>query len=142
MSRGKVWTEEASEELRRRYSDEKNEVLAREMGYAIRTIERRAAQMGLHKSAGFMESTRLAASRAGVEWFEYMRASGQKIRKRSYGGKHWEKGHRWDEATEQKRVEALRERSWQERRRLMHGLMPLTGWKMKVYKRFVDDLEK
>ena len=137
--RGKKWTEEASEELRRRYADEKNEVLSREMGYAMRTIERRAAMMGLRKSDAFMRKTQLAASRAGLEWFEYMRASGQKIRTQSYGGRQFKKGHRFEGEIEERRVAALRELSWQERRRLMHGMMPMTGWKMKVVRKLEEE---
>lgn len=136
MSRGKKWDPSCDDVLRERYADTENAVLARESGYGLRTIERHAAKLGLKKSAALMEKTRDRATREAARWYEYMRVTGQKVKKKGVGGRPFEKGHRFEGEVEAKRVTAIRNRAWDERRRLMHGITRRTKWRM------VDDYEK
>lgn len=135
--RGKAWTPEMDRYLMERYADTENKVLAEETGYGIRTIRSHALKLGLEKSRELMRRTQLRASRAGSMAIEYMKITGAKRkRKVRLGGRPFQKGHHWDEETERKRVEAIRETAWQERRRMMHGMVRKTGWKM------VNDFDK
>lgn len=130
MSRGKKWDPSVDELLREKYPDTRNEDLANETGYGIRTLERHARMLGLNKSAEFVSDMQRKASIEGVRWFEYMRITGQKVKKKAVGGKQWEKGHRFEGEIEEKRVKALRDRVWDERRRMMHGMKRRTKWRM------------
>lgn len=130
MSRGKKWDPAVDAVLRERYADTKNEVLVRDLGYGLRTIERHARMLGLNKSVDFVADVQKRASLEGARWFEYMRITGQKVKKKAVGGKQFEKGHRFDDAVEEKRVKALRDRANDERRRMMHGMMRKTKWRM------------
>lgn len=130
MSRGKKWDQAVDAVLLERYADTKNEVLARETGYGMRTIERHARKLGLRKSPAFVAEVQWRASREGVRWCEYMRITGQKVKKKAVGGKQWEKGHRFEGEIEEKRLKALRDRVWDERRRMMHGMARKTKWRM------------
>ena len=110
--------------LRERYADEKNGVLAAELGVSVRRVERWAQRMGLRKSASFR---RRCASEGGIEgkkvglekaWFK--------------GDAPWrfKKGHRWDVELEEKRIRALQELAAEERRRMRRGEPTVTGWRM------------
>lgn len=119
--------------LQERYADEENGVLAKELGVGVRTVERHASKLGLRKSAEFMAGTQWRASREALRWYEYMRITGQKVKRNGCPGGPFEKGHKLDEATENKRVTALQERSWEDRKRIIHGIKPIAKWKYKKY---------
>ena len=127
-----VWKDWMDSVLLERYADEENAVLVKYLGVGLRTLERHAAKLGVKKSQEFMERRQRLASRGAVRWVEYMKVTGQKIRK-SPGGRRFEKGHRFDEETEARRVKAIRDRAWDERVRLIRGWTRKTGWKMVDY---------
>ena len=133
MSKGKRWVPEMDEWLRENYSDRENRELSRESGYATRTLERHAARLGLRKSEEFIREKQRRASREAIRWYEYMRVTGRKVKKKAPGGRQFGKGFRWDEETERKRVDAIRERSWQDRKRIIHGIKPIAKWKYKIF---------
>lgn len=135
MSRGKKWEPWMDQVLNERYADESNAELCRILGVALRTVERHASALGLKKSEEHWRRHQQEASKGAKRWFEWMKLTGQKIKRRP-GGKRFEKGHRWDAETEEKRVNAIRDRAWDERRRLMHGWQRKTRWRM------VDDFKK
>lgn len=116
-------------EMETRYADTENRVLARELGVSVRTVERWAAKLGLRKSEAFRRRVQAEAVKGAVRWVEWMQLTGQKIRK-SPGGKPFEKGHRFEEAIEKKRIKAIRDRAWDERVRMMHGWRRKTRWNM------------
>ena len=126
MGRWERWMDEVVLE---RYADELNSVLCEELGVGLRTLERHAAKLGVRKSQEFVERRQRLASQGAVRWVEYMKITGQKIRK-SPGGRRFEKGHRFPEEIEAKRVKAIRDRAWDERVRLIRGWTRKTGWKM------------
>lgn len=132
MSRGKQWTSEMDEVLRARYADTKNSVLAAEYGYGIRTITRHGTILGLGKSEAFLESVWREGVRESARWCEYMRITGQKMKRRP-GGRPWEKGHRFEGEIEERRVKALRDRSADERLRILRGWTRKTRWPMVDY---------
>lgn len=117
-------TEAQERLLRERYAEEKNGVLAAELGVSVRSVERWAQRMGLRKSASFRSR---CASEGGIE--------GKKVgleRAWFKGDAPWrfKKGHRWDAETEERRVAALRERGMDERRRIRTGQERKTRWRM------------
>ena len=130
--RGKPWTAEMDAVLRERYANTKNSELAREYGYGIRTITRHGMLLGLEKSPELLESIWQEGVRESARWCEYMRITGQKVRKR-LGGRPFEKGHRFEGDVEERRVKALRDRSEDERRRIIHGWQRKTRWPMVDY---------
>lgn len=127
MSRGKHWEPWMDAVLEERFSDTKNEVLARELGVAWRTVKRHANLLGLKKSDAFLSECGKEGSRGSVRWLEYMRITGQKVKKRQ-GGRPFQKGHRFEGEVEERRVKALRDRAWDERVREIRGWRKMTKW--------------
>ena len=123
---------EAEALLRKRYSEEKNAVLAAELGVSARTVARWAAKLGLKKSEEFMARCRFDAEMV-VEW---MRLCGKKVGGvpkgyRANPAGEFKKGQRaFSGALEEKRVKALRERGMDERRRMRAGQERKTRWRM------------
>lgn len=130
--RGKPWTVEMDAVLRERYATTKNSDLAREYGYGLRTITRHGTLLGLEKSPELLESIWREGVRESARWCEYMRITGQKVVKRP-GGRPFEKGHRFEGEVEERRVKALRDRSEDERRRIINGWQRKTRWPMVDY---------
>lgn len=106
MSRGKQWTPKMDEILLRWYADEESTKLAAQFGYGVRTIERHAEHLGLKKSPELLRRVAKKGSDAATARLMRMRASGVKVHKR-FGGHGFEKGHRWDPETEERRRQAL-----------------------------------
>ena len=130
--RGKKWDKKIDKILIERYPNEKNSILSKELGYGIRTIERHAKMLGLHKSKEFLSETQLKASMEGARWFEYMRITGQKVRINNSNGKRFEKGRIPDPETEKKRIAAIRATAWNDRKRIICGLPPKTKWHFSI----------
>lgn len=121
------WEDWMDAVLLERFADTKNGVLARELGVAVRTVKRHATLLGLAKSAEFMRECGRVGSEGAKRWLEYMRITGQKVRKRP-GGRPFEKGHRFEGEVEERRVRAIRERAWDERVREIRGWRRMTRW--------------
>lgn len=130
--RGKKWESNLDDVLIERYPNESNQSLAKELGYGVRTIERHAKMLGVMKSEEYMQMTQYRASMEGVRWFEYMRITGQKIRKGNCNGKRFKKGRIPEPEIEKKRIAAIRARAWEDRKRIIHGLPPRSRWKWKL----------
>lgn len=130
-----MWEEWMDRVLLERYADCENRVLCQELGVSVRTLERHAARLGVRKSDEHMKWVQSEGVDGARRWIEWMKLTGQKIRKRP-GGKRFEKGHRFSPEVEEKRVKAIQARAWDERVRLMHGWRRATKWNM------VDDFEK
>ena len=130
--RGKKWNKEIDKVLTERYPNEKNSILSKELGYGIRTIERHAKMLCLHKSKEFLSEIQIKASMEGARWFEYMRITGQKVRINNSNGKRFEKGRTPDPETEKKRIAAIRATAWNDRKRIIHGLPPKTKWHFNI----------
>lgn len=111
--------------LRERYADEKNPVLAKELGISVRTLQRRAKELGLQKSEKFMRMCRWDALMV-VEW---MRLCGKKVRSGGASPGGFKPGHRFSPEVEAKRIQALRDAAWDERKREIRGEPPKRGWK-------------
>ena len=113
-----------------RYADTANAVLAAELGVGLRTLVRWASKMGLRKSDAFLREV----SRKGLMEIEYRRLCGERVGGFRKGDGHkgtagsFRKGHRFEREIEEKRVKALRERAWDERRRALHGMEAKTRW--------------
>ena len=75
----KKWNESINQILIEKYANIKNEELAKEFGYSLRTIERHARMLGLRKSKEFMRQTQLEASRKGTLELEYRSIVGKLI---------------------------------------------------------------
>lgn len=133
MARGVQWKAEWDAVLRERFAEERNEVLARELGCGERTLVRHARALGLEKSAAFLERMRERSKAGAARWYEYMRITGQKVGNHGAPGRKFEKGHRFDGEVEAKRVKAIRDRAWDERVRLIRGFARKTGWRMVDY---------
>lgn len=131
--RGKVWELWMDAWLCENYADRENRELAAESGYGLRTIERHAGLLGLRKSAEFIREHQRQATADSKRWYEYMRITGQKVKNSGCSGRRFGKGFRWDEATEAKRVAALQARSWEDRKRIIHGIKPIAKWKYKKF---------
>lgn len=128
-----MWTEEKDAVLVSRYADEKNADLARELGCGVRTVERHARKLGLEKSDAFRMRARERAKAGALMWYEYMRITGQKVGNHGAPGRKFEKGHRFSEEIEAKRVKAIRDRAWDERVRIIRGFTRKTRWPMVDY---------
>lgn len=131
--RGRKWQEEWDDVLRKEYASELNEVLARRLGCGVRTLERHARALGLEKGEELKAKAKELAGDGYRRWCEYMRITGQKIRRSGVCGKPFEKGHRFDGEVEAKRIQAIRDRAWDERVRIIRGITRKTGWKMLDY---------
>lgn len=131
--RGRKWEPEWDAILVERFPETLNSVLARELGCGVRTLERHARRLGLEKSAAFKERSKEWSANGYRRYCEYMRITGQKMVKRGVCGKPFEKGHRFSAEIEAKRVQAIRDRAWDERVRIIHGVSRKTGWKMVDY---------
>lgn len=133
MGRGVKWTAEMDAVMRERFCDERNEVLARELGCGVRTLERHARLLGLEKSEAFMARSRERSKACALRWYEYMRITGQKVGNHGAPGRKFEKGHHFDAGTEARRVKAIRDRAWDERVRIIRGFTRKTRWQMVDY---------
>lgn len=102
------WTEDKNRVLLEKYADEESAALADELGCSVRTVQRMAARLGLRKSLALLSKVGKKASDAATEWIRREKAAGKKIVKR-YNGCGFEKGHKWDEETEKKRQDAVKE---------------------------------
>lgn len=128
-----VWASWMDAYLEEHYADERNADLCRALGVSDRTLHRNARRLGLVKSDAFRERVK-AWAKAGCERrCEYMRITGQKQKRTKVCGKPFEKGHRFSPEVEEKRVRAIRDRAWDERVRIIHGVARKTGWKMVDY---------
>lgn len=107
------WKEEMDQVLLERYADEESAVLADELGCSVRTVQRMAARLGLRKSPDMLSRVGKKASDAATEWIRREKAAGKKIVKR-YNGCGFEKGHKWDEETERRRLDAVKD-GWAKR---------------------------
>ena len=128
IMRGRVWDSKVDDILRERYTDESNTKLAEELGYSLRTIERHAAVLGLHKSEEYIKAARLKGSREGVRQIEYLKITGRKRKLSRPGGRPFQKGHKLDPKHEEKRISAIRKRAWEDRIRIIHGIRPIARW--------------
>ena len=116
--------------LRDRYADEKNAVLAGELGVSLRTVARWAAELGLRKSEAFLARV-LHDANMQVMW---MRLCGKKVGGYAKGGTAGSFGRRkLSEAEEKRRVEAIRRTAWEERKRILRGEKRKTRWGMVDY---------
>lgn len=113
--------------LLERYTDEESGALACELGVSLRSVERHASWLGLRKSKEAVRRAAKKASDAAIEWIGRMKVAGKKIVK-TYNGQGFEKGHRWDEETERKRVEKLREWVEEEKLRVLRCEKKRKGW--------------
>lgn len=127
-----VWKEWMDAVMREKFAETENSELVRELGVSLRTVERKARELGLRKSEEHRLAMQRRAAREGERWFEYMRITGQKVKKKRVGGKAWEKGHRFEGEIEERRVAAIRQTAWEERVRMMHGMTRRTKWKMRL----------
>ena len=121
--------------LRELFPDERNTDVARKLGCSVRTVERYARKLSLEKSEAFREAVKVRAWVGAQRWYEYMRITGQKVVRKGAVGKPFEKGHRFSEEIEARRVKALRDRAWDERVRIIRGQIRRTGWRMRDYGR-------
>lgn len=133
MSRGVRWSPEWDSVLEARFATERNEDLAGELGCGVRTLERHARRLGLEKSREFMRDAREHAVSEAGRWYEYMRITGQKVGNHGSPGRKFEPGHRFEGDVEARRIKAIRDRAWDERRRIIRGVSRKTGWKMVDY---------
>lgn len=131
--RGRKWEPEWDQVLVERFADELNAVLAKELGCGERTLVRHARMLGLEKSESFRKKAQERAKRGSEMWYEYMRITGQKVGNHGAPGRKFEKGHRFDGEIEAKRIKAIRDRVWDERVRIIHGMSRKTDWKMVDY---------
>lgn len=131
--RGKRWESWMDDVLRERFAVELNAVLARELGVGVRSVERHARMLGLEKGEAFAERAKELSADGYRRYCEYMRITGQKIRRSGVCGKPFEKGHKFDPDVEERRIAAIRARSDDERRRILRGVSRKTGWKMVDY---------
>lgn len=129
----KKWTADMDAVLLERFSDELNADLCRELGCGVRTLERHARKLGLEKSAEFRARCLERTNRGALLWYEYMRITGQKVGNHGSPGRKFEKGHRFEGEVEERRVKALRDRSEDERRRIINGWQRKTRWPMVDY---------
>lgn len=131
--RGRKWEPEWDGVLMELFPEERNEVIARKLGCGERTLVRHARMLGLEKSESFLKKARDRAQRGSSMYFEYMRITGQKVGNHGAPGRKFKKGHRFDGEIEAKRIKAIRDRAWDERVRIIHGMSRKTGWKMVDY---------
>jgi len=116
--------------LRERYAEERNEDLARECGVSVRTVGRWASELGLRKSEGYLARQRWNAYMV-VAW---MRLCGKRVGGTVKGGTAGSFGRRrLTEEQEKKRIAAIRNTAWEERKRVIRGEKRKTGWKMVDY---------
>ena len=96
-------------------------------------MERHARMLGLEKGEALKAKAKVLSADGYRRYCEYMRITGQKIRRSGVCGKPFEKGHKFDPEVEERRVAAIRARSDDERRRILRGVSRRTGWRMVDY---------
>ena len=128
--KGKKWESWVDAILIEKYANTLNAELVKETGYGERTIVRHARKLGLFKSKEFMSMTQRHAAEEGIRWYEYMRITGQKFNRKivQHNGT-FKKGRVPDKEIEKKRIQAIRDRAWDDRKRIMHGMKPRAKWK-------------
>jgi hypothetical protein len=125
------WEPWMDEVMREKFADTRNEELQELFGVSSRTLLRHARKLGLRKSEEYMD----AISRKGLDTIEYKRMLGERVGgpKKGHGVRtsgSFKKGHRFEGEIEEKRVKAIRDRAWDERKRIIHGMPRKTRWKM------------
>lgn len=133
MSRGVKWTEEMDRYLVEHFHNEKNESIADVLGCGWRTVKRHANLLGLKKDPEFIWQCGHEGQLASKRHYEYLRITGQKVTRKSGGGRPFKKGHRFSGEIEAKRVKAIQDRAWDERVRIIRGWTRKTKWPMVDY---------
>ena len=127
-----VWTDEKIAYLASHFPDEKNETLAKTLGISMRTIERKARELGLRKSPEMLRS----ASREGLDKVGYLRLIGVRCSvpkgRRTNPAGEFKPGHKEDPVVRAIRVASIRARAESERRLVANGMRQRTKWKMKA----------
>jgi len=126
---------EQEKQVRERYCSEATKSLAEDMGVPVSTLEKLARAMGLKKSEERIRQAGMETGRKNSE-----RLKGRKQAEGQKGDRPWrfKKGQRaFSGELEEKRVKAIRDSAWEERKRVIRGEERKTGWKMADYaKRF------
>ena len=137
--KGKIWTKSDDEVLIEKFADTYSTELAKMLNCGLRTIERHAKMLGLSKSKEHIKEIQRKASMAGTMQIEYLSFIGKKKRGTASRG-NFKKGRIPDPETEKKRIAALRQLAWEERKRVIHGFRQKTKWKFNTdYKLNNDD---
>ena len=138
----KRWKDEMDQVLLERYAEEESAVLADELGCSVRTVQRMAARLGLRKSPDMLSRVGKKASDAATEWIRREKAAGKKIVKR-YNGCGFEKGHKWDEETERRRLDAVKE-GWAKRSERLRAEKKPKGYLEKSIRmrKFAENMRK
>ena len=127
-----VWTDEKIAYLASHFQDEKNEALVKALGISMRTIERKARELGLHKSPEMLRS----ASMEGLDKVGYLRLIGVRCSvpkgRRTNPAGEFKPGHKEDPVVRAIRVASIRARAESERRLVANGMRQRTKWKMKT----------
>lgn len=127
-----VWTNEKVAILKERYADTKNDELVKILGVSMRTIQRKAKELGLEKSPEMIQSV----SREGLDKVCYLRLIGVRCSApkgmRTNPAGEFKPGHKEDPIVRAIRVASLRARAESERRLVANGMRQRTKWKMKT----------
>ena len=127
-----VWTESKIAYLKAHYADEKNDALVKALCVSMRTIQRKARELGLEKSPEMIQSV----SREGLDKVSYLRLIGVRCSApkgmRTNPAGEFKPGHKEDPIVRAIRVTSLRARAESERRLVANGMRQRTKWKMKA----------
>ena len=125
-----IWTDEMLQRLRDEYPVRFNHEIAAGLGVSIRTMLRKARELGVEKEPGFMEKRIDEIERMANRAAKKAGRPSMKGRRLNPKGE-FKPGHKESPETREKRIAAIRDRAYREKIRVKYGLPQKTKWPIK-----------
>lgn len=124
------WTDEMLRRIRAEFPVRFANDLSADLGVSIRSLIRKARELGLEKEPGFNDKNRDEIARRSKEG---MRRNPRKYEKGAHTNPagEFKPGHKESPETKAKRIASLKERAYRDKIRLKYGLKPTTKWPVK-----------
>ena len=125
-----IWTDAMLERLQAEYPVRYNRDLARDLGVSLRTLIRKARELGIEKEPDFianrLEDIERRAKRAAAKVPRpYMKGRRTNLKN------EFKPGHKESAETKRKRIAALKDAAYRDKVRLKYGLPQRTKWPIK-----------
>ena len=133
-----TWTPEMEDKVRREFPHRISIDICKEMGVSLRSIIRKARELGIDKEPGFLETNRKEIQSRATKGLKSTSKTGGRFRKGEHAGLEYEfkPGHKEDPETKERRLaKSVKTRNrtiYRERVRLKYGLPQETKLKLNV----------
>ena len=134
-----IWTPEMEDKVRREFPHRISIDICKEMGVSLRSIIRKARELGIDKEPGFLETNRKEIQSRATKGLKATSKKGGRFKKGEHAGLEYEfkPGHKESEETKARRVAKMsktrRELILQERVRLKYGLPQQTKIRLNTH---------